>query len=38
MNNFDYEEDIPIKITLSKFEDICYDLFEKIKFKIKELF
>ena len=38
MDNFDYEEDIPIKITSSKFEDICYDLFTKIKFKIQELF
>ena len=38
MDNFDYEEDIPIKITSSLFEDICYDLFEKIKFKIEELF
>ena len=38
MDNFDYEEDIPIKITASQFEDICYDLFEKIEFKIKELF
>ena len=38
MDNFDYEEDIPIKITISQFEDICYDLFEKIEFKIKELF
>ena len=38
MDNFDYEEDIPIKITTSQFEDICYDLFEKIEFKIQELF
>ena len=38
MDNFDYEEDIPIKITTSQFEDICNDLFEKIEFKIQELF
>ena len=38
MDNFDFEEDIPIKITASQFEDICYDLFEKIKFKLEELF
>ena len=38
MDNFDYEEDIAIKITQSHFEDICSDLFEQIKNTIKELF
>ena len=38
MDNFDYEEDIAIKITQSNFEDICSDLFEQIKNTIKELF
>ena len=38
MDNFDYEEDIAIKITQSRFEDICSDLFEQIKKTIKDLF
>ena len=38
MDNFDYKEDIPIKITKSHFEEICSDLFEQIKMTIKELF
>ena len=38
MDNFDYKEDIAIKITQSKFEDICSDLFYQIKKTLKELF
>ena len=38
MDNIDNEEDIPIKITQSKFEEICSDLFDRINKTIDELF